>query len=106
MHPVTLMVTMLLLVGACVSTQKATFNTLYSLEHSTTAAYDTYVYGVIRGQWKTNDVPTVSQKYDQFQIGMRAAVELAQFDYQAFAPSNVTHLATIVTKAILEAKAR
>lgn len=104
--PVALLTAILLLVGACVSTQRATYNTLYSLEHSTTAAYDTYIYGVVRGQWTTNGVPQVSRDYDRFQIGMRAAVEVAQFDYQAIAPSNVTHLATIVLKSILQAKAR
>jgi len=97
----------LLLGGACKSSpKKVAFDTLYTLEHSTTAAYDTYIAGVIMGKWKTNDVPVVSKNYDQFQIGMNGAVELAQFDWQSIAPSNVVHLGTVVIKSIVEAKAR
>ena len=92
------------MLGACAT--KAAYNTLYSLEHSTVAAYDTFSYGVIHGQWKTNGVPQVSKDYDQFQIGMRAAVEIAQYDKSQLAPSNVVHLATVVLHSIAEAKAR
>ena len=96
-----------LFIGACTSTpKKVAFDTLYTLEHSTTATYDTYIAGVIKGTWKTNDVPTISKSYDQFQIGMSGALELAQFDWQSIAPSNVVHLGTVVVKAIIEAKAR
>lgn len=106
-HPAVLLVAMLIFVGACASTpKKVAFDTLYTLEHSTTAAYDTYIAGVIMGKWKTNDVPTVSKNYDQFQIGMNGAVELAQFNWQTIAPSNVVHLGTVVIKSIVEAKAR
>jgi hypothetical protein len=101
-----LLVGIALLLGACKSPQTTAYNTLHTLEHSTTAAYDTFIYGVIRGNFKTNDVPTVSRNYDQFQIGMRGAVELAQFNYEAIAPSNVVHLGSVVIKSILEAKAR
>lgn len=94
------------LITACQSPQRTAYTTLYTLEHSTTAAYDTFIYGVVRGQFKTNDVPQVSKNYDQFQIGMRGAIELAQFNWEAIAPSNVVHLSTIVLKSILEAKAR
>lgn len=105
-HPAVLLTAMLIFVAACVSTQKKAYQTLYTLEHSTTAAYDTYIYGVVRGNFKTNDVPQVSKNYDQFQIGMRGAIELAQFDWSAVAPSNVVHLGTVVLKSIIEAKAR
>ena len=102
-----LLLVIALFIGACAtSPQKAAYNTLYTLEHSTTAAYDTFIYGVVRGHFKTNDVPTVSKNYDQFQIGMRGAVELAQFDWAAIAPSNVVHLGTVVIRSITEAKAR
>ena len=96
----------LLFLAACQSPQKQAYTTLYTLEHSTTAAYDTFIYGVVRGQFKTNDVPQVSRNYDQFQIGMRGAVELAQFNWSAVAPSNVVHLGTVVIRSITEAKAR
>ena len=102
-----LLLVIALFIGACTSTpKKVAFDTLYTLEHSTTASYDTYIAGVIKGTWKTNDVPTVSKNYDQFQIGMRGAVELAQFNWEAIAPSNVVHLGSVVIKSIIEAKAR
>ena len=102
-----LLLVIALFIGACTSTpKKVAFDTLYTLEHSTTASYDTYIAGVIKGTWKTNDVPTVSNNYDQFQIGMRGAVELAQFNWEAIAPSNVVHLGSVVIKSIIEAKAR
>lgn len=91
---------------ACQNPQRTAYTTLYTLEHSTTAAYDTFIYGVVRGNFKTNDVPQVSKNYDQFQIGMRGAIELAQFNWDAIAPSNVVHLGTVVLKSIIEAKAR
>lgn len=105
-HSIPLLVGIALLLGACTSPQRTAYTTLYTLEHSTTAAYDTYIYGVIRGQFKTNDVPIVSQNYDRFQIRMRGAVELAQFNYEAIATSNVVHLGSVVVKSIIEAKAR
>lgn len=102
-----LVVLIALFLGACASSPKNTaYNTLYTLEHSTTSAYDTFIYGVVRGKFKTNDVPIVSKNYDQFQIGMQGAVELAQFDWSAIAPSNVVHLGSVVIKSIVEAKAR
>jgi len=102
-----LLLVLALFIGACASSpKKVAYNTLFTVEHSTTAAYDTYIAGVLKGRWKTNDVPTVSKSYDQFQIGMSGALELAQFNYEAIAPSNVVHLGTVVVKAIIEAKAR
>lgn len=105
-YPAVLMAALLIFVGACVSTEKAAYKTLYGLEHSVTAAYDGYLYGVIRGQIATNDVPVVSRNYDQFQIGMRAAIQVAQYDLTKLAPTDVTHLGNVVLHSILEAKAR
>ena len=102
-----LVVLIALFLGACASSpQKTAYNTLYTLEHSTTAAYDTFIYGVVRGKFKTNDVPMVSRNYDQFQVAMYGAIELAQFDWSSVAPSNVVHLGSVVIKSIVEAKAR
>jgi len=102
-----LLLVIALFIGACAtSPKKVAYDTLYTLEHSTTAAYDTYIYGVVRGHFKTNDVPMVSKNYDQFQVAMSGAIELAQFDWSSVAPSNVVHLGSVVIKSILEAKAR
>jgi len=101
-----LLVGIALFLGACTTTKRTVHNTLYSVESSTTAAYDTYLYGVIRGNFKTNDVPVVSQNYDRFQIGMRVAIVAAQYNMTNLAPHDVIHLAEVVVHSILEAKAR
>ncbi len=85
---------------------KGAYNTLYSVEKTTTAAYDGFLAAVVEGKAKTNDVPKVSADFDQFQIGMRVAVVAAQMDKNSLAPSNVVQLAQIVLHSILEAKAR
>ncbi len=85
---------------------KGAYNTLYSVEKTTTAAYDGYLAAVIEGKAKTNGVPQVSADFDRFQIGMRVAVVAAQMDKNTIAPSNVVQLAGIVLHSILEAKAR
>ncbi len=85
---------------------KGAYNTLYSTERTTMAAYDGYLAAVVEGKAKTNGVPKVSADYDQFQIGMRVAIEAAQMDKTQLTPSNVLHLAEVVLHSILEAKAR
>jgi len=105
-HPTVLLLAFALFAGACASKERVIFNTLYSVEHTTTAAYDGFLYGVVRGQIPTNNVPVVSQDYDRFQIGMKAAIEVAQYDVSAPASTEVVRLSNIVLKSILEAKAR
>ncbi len=85
---------------------KGAYNTLYSVEKTTTAAYDGFLAAVVEGTAKTNAVPQVSADFDRFQIGMRVAVVAAQMDKNSLAPSNVVHLSEIVLHSILEAKAR
>ena len=105
-HPAVLLAAMLIFVGACVSTQKAAYTTLYSLENSVTASYDSYLALVVKGKIATNDVPRLSKEYDQFQSGMKSAVELAQFDWTKLAPTDVVHLGNVVLHSVAEIKAR
>ncbi len=92
-------------IGACTTTQKKTaYNTLYSLEVSTTAAYQGYLTEVVQGKVPTNNVPKVSGAYNKFQIGIDTAATAAQFNWTNLAPAEVVGLAGQVLNAILEAK--
>ncbi len=90
---------------ACTTTQKKTaYNTLYSLEVSTGAAYRGYLTEVVTGKVTTNNVPRVSGAYNKFQIGVNTAAEAVQFNWSNAAPAAVIGLAGEVLNAIIEAK--
>ncbi len=90
---------------SCSTTQKKTdYNTLYSLEASTGAAYHGYLTEVVTGKVSTNDVPKVSGAYNKFQIGINTAAEAVQFNWSNAAPAAVIGLAGQVLNAIIEAK--
>lgn len=90
---------------ACTTTQQTvTYNTLYSVEKSTTAAYDSYLTLVVQGKLAKDGVPAVSKSFDRFQFGMQVAVSAAQFNWSAPAPAETIALATEVLNAILKAK--
>ena len=91
----------------CTTTQKKTaYNTLYSLELTTTASYQGYLTSVVKGTIPTNNVPKVSAVYNKFQLGMTEAVTVAQFNWTNLAPATVVGLASDVLNAILEAKGK
>lgn len=91
---------------ACQMTPRTiAYNTLYSVEKSTTAAYDGYLDLVIKGEVKKDGVPSVSQAFNRFQVGMQTALTAAQYNYNAPASQTVTDLAAAVLNAILTAKA-
>lgn len=60
------------------SQQKASYNTLYSLEKTTVAAYDGYLSAVVQGVASTNEVPRVSRMFNAFQKHMGDSVTLVQ----------------------------
>ena len=90
--PIKTIVPMLLLtagflVAGCTSTQqRVAFNTLYSVEQSTTAALNSYDTLVIKGSVPTNDVPQISAAYNTFQAAFLVALDAAQFNTNAIAP--------------------
>ena len=74
----------------CKSTpQTIAYNTLYSVEKATTAAYDGYVDLVIKGKTTSLYVPSVSKAYDHFQASMFVALDAVQFNTNALAPSSL-----------------
>ena len=92
------------LIGCTTTAIKNAYNTLYSVEVTTTAAYDGYLTAVIKKEVSTNDVPKVSRAYNQFQTGMREAIVLAQYNWTNAAPESILMLSTTVLSAISEAK--
>lgn len=76
--------------GGCTTSQQTTsFNTLYSLEHTTTAAYDGYVAAIIKGQASTNGLPKISKAFNTFQASMAVALDAVQNSTNALAPPNL-----------------
>ena len=86
------------------ASQRATYNTLASVEATTTAAFDTYLNGVIKGYWKTNDVPLVSKDYNVFKLVWAGAVSVAQWNTNAVATQPVTDASAKVLADITTAK--
>lgn len=94
----------LFLPGCSTSAVRVTYNTLYSLETTTTAAYDAFLDQVVSGKIAKEKVPQVAKAYNDFQAAMGVAIAAAQFNWTAPAPADVTALATAVLNAIAVAK--
>lgn len=75
------------IIGCTTTQQRTTFNSLSSIESTTTAAFNAYGGLVIQGKIPTNDLPKVAAMYNKFQAGELLAVELAQNNTNALAPS-------------------
>ena len=86
---------------SCTTTQQGiAYNTLYSVEHTTVAAYDGYIQAVIRGQLATNGVPVVSKSFNRFQASFLVALDLVQNNTNAIAPSSLVMESQDVINAI------
>jgi hypothetical protein len=72
--------------GCTTNQQRIAYNTLDSVEQSTTAALDTYDTLVITGALPTNGVPQVSAAFTKFQASFLIALDAAQFNTNAIAP--------------------
>lgn len=84
------LISFVLLCAACnTSQQRIAFNTLYSVEKATTAAYDGYLDSVIKGVTPTNGVPKVSRAYNHFQSSFVVALDGVQFNTNALAPASL-----------------
>lgn len=75
-------------IGGCLTPkqQKVTYQTLGGLEVASTAVYDSYLTLVFTGKLATNDVPTVSHAYNDFQTSMVFAIVTAKNNTNALAP--------------------
>lgn len=90
MKKIVLSVFLVALVGCSILQHKNTYNTLYSVEATTTAAVDGYFSLVAKGTLPTNGVPSVSTKYNLFQASFLLAIDAAQFNSNAIAPQALT----------------
>lgn len=82
---------------------RAYYNTLASIQVTTSAAYDGYLDMVVTGKVKTNNVPAISKDYNMFQTVWMGAVAVAQFNTNAVAPSAVTDASIKVLNDITSA---
>ncbi len=77
------------IVSCTTPVQKATYNTLYTVEMTTVAAYDGYIDSVIKKVTSTNSVPKVSAAFNGFQTSFLVALSVARFDTNAVAPASL-----------------
>lgn len=80
--------------GCSTSQQRTAFNTLGTVETSTTAAVDGYFLLVGQGKVPTNGVPTVSRDFNKFQGAMLVALDVVQNNTNALAPTSLMQLST------------
>lgn len=79
-----------LILNACESTPKQkTYNTIYTLQLATTAAFDSYISLAVDGKVPTNGIPRVSTAYNKFQVSSLIAQDAAHFAVDAKAPSSL-----------------
>lgn len=77
----------IVLIAGCVAGQKAAYNTLYTIQKAVQSADDAYLDGVVHGIIPSNNVPSVSRKYNHFQAGYLIALDAVQFNTNALAPA-------------------
>jgi hypothetical protein len=90
--------------GCTTNQQKISYNTLYSIENTTTAAYVYYVDGVISGKYSTNSLPKISHDYNVFQAAVGVALDGVQYNTNALAPINLQTEAGDIINLINQAK--
>jgi len=78
-----------IIIGCTTSQQTTTYKTLFSLEQTTTAAYDTYLALVVNGQIPTNGMPTIAHAYNTFHAASIVALDGVQYNTNALAPLNL-----------------
>lgn len=82
-----LLVTFIACGASCPNAQRNAYTTIYSVEQTASAAYDGYVDQVIAGKAATNDLPVVSQRFNQIQIAARIAATASQAGTNGLAPT-------------------
>lgn len=92
-------------VTGCLSTSQQTtaYNTIGSVEVTAKTAYDAYATLVINGTLSTNNVPLVSEAYNQLQADALLATTLASQGTNTLASTNLTadlsNLASVIATA-------
>lgn len=78
--------------GCGTTAQTRSFNTIYTLQKTTLAAYDSYLGEVIKGTVPTNGVPAVSDAFNTFQLSTLVALDVVAWNTNAPATA---HLETL-----------
>lgn len=91
--------------GCTTSAQRVSYNTIYSVEKTATAAYDGYIDQVIKGTLPTNDVPKISAAYNAVQRSVLVALDGVQYNTNALAPESLQIEAKDLTNLIEAIKA-
>lgn len=95
------------LLAGCAGTsspRRVAYNTLASVGYSTDAAMKSYLDMIARGQVSTGALPSLSQKYNTFQVAYNLAISAAQMNVSAPAPSNVVDLSADLINSVERAK--
>lgn len=91
--------------AGCGSTPQTTaYKTIGSMETTVLAGYDAYIAGVLKGQFRTNDVPIVSKSFNAFQAAATIAVTLASGSTNAPPTADLILDAANLTAAITAAE--
>ncbi|HSS99978.1 MAG TPA: hypothetical protein VLK33_23245 [Terriglobales bacterium] len=75
--------------GCTTNQERNAYNTLYSVQVTTTATVDGYYSATIKGLVSTNGIPQVSKAYNDFQKAFIVAIDAAQFNTNALAPASL-----------------
>lgn len=94
----------LAIVVGCASQSKTVYNTLASVQVTTSGAYNAYLDLVVQGKVPTNSVPVVSRDYTIFQGVWNGAVQVASLGVQAPATAPVSAASAAVLADITAAK--
>lgn len=90
--------------GMTCSGGRGTYTTLASTEQAVVLSYDGYVDSVIKGQTRTNDLPTIGASFNAFQASFKAAVDAAAGNSNSVVTADVANAAATIIKAITTAE--
>jgi len=74
--------------------QTLAYNTIYTIQKSTMAAYDNYLSQVIAGNAPTNGLPEVSDAFNKFQLSSQLAMSVVEWNTNAPATAQLESLST------------
>lgn len=90
--------------GCTTNQQTLAYQTIYSLEVTTTATFDAYLTSVVKGKVSTANTAAIAQAYNEFQQALNAATQLVKGKVQAPASATLEAAAAKVTNLIAQAK--
>lgn len=75
-----------IIIGCTTSQQRVAYNSLYTVETTTTATVDGYYLAAAKGIAPSNGVHQVSVAYNDFHVAFLVALDAAQYNTNALAP--------------------